>query len=489
VRIVLGGKRNHEVPFHSYHFWPSTRGWRAGRLGGRRFDGDDAAAAESRGPERAVTAAESVPGNHSRGDGLPPMRTILHIDMDAFFASVEQQADPALRGRPVAVCGANARTVVMTASYEARARGVKTGMPLPEAKARCPELIVVAGHCDWYTETCRRLASICGDYTPLVELFSIDEAFLDVTASLRLFGGAEAIARAIKARVRRHLGLTASVGVGPNKLLAKLASGLRKPDGLVVVRPADVPSLMERLPVQELCGIGPSLTRQLADLGIATCGALGRAPLVLLVGRFGVVGHRLSAMGRGEDETPVLPQGSPEDDAPGPSGVTDAKSVGHSMTLDRNVWDLERLERCLLGLAGMVGRRLRRYALAGTVVMLVLRYADFTTFSRQRRIGRPIDDDQEIYRAARSILRMVQLTQAVRLVGISLSGLAGESSQLPLFEAWRRRRQLLAAVDAVHDRHGEEALCWGPLLTQSDRYGIVISPAWRPDGLRDYSRR
>jgi len=151
-------------------------------------------------------------------------RAILHIDMDAFFASVEQQANPALRGKPIAVCGANARTVVMTASYEARAWGVKTGMSLPEAKARCPRLIVVAGHYEWYTETCRRLVAICRDYTPMVELFSIDEAFLDVTASLRLFGGAEAIARAIKARVRRHLGLTASVGIAANKLLAKLAS-------------------------------------------------------------------------------------------------------------------------------------------------------------------------------------------------------------------------------------------------------------------------
>jgi DNA polymerase-4 len=416
------------------------------------------------------------------------VRTILHIDMDAFFASVEQQADPALRGRPVAVCGANARTVVMTASYEARARGVKTGMSLPEAKARCPELIVVAGHCDWYTETCRRLAAICGDYTPLVELFSIDEAFLDVTASLRLFGGVEAIARAVKARVRRHLGLTASVGVAPNKLLAKLASGLQKPDGLVVVKPADVPSLMERLPVQELCGIGPSLTRQLADLGITTCGALGQAPLKLLVNRFGVIGRRLSAMGRGEDETPVLPLSSPDEDAPGSSRQTDAKSVGHSMTLDRNVWDLERLERYLLELAGMVGRRLRRYALAGTVVTLVLRYADFTTFSRQRRLGRLINDDQEIYRAARSILRMVRLAQAVRLVGVSLSDLAGESIQLSLFEAWQRRRQLLAAVDTVHDRYGEEALCWGPLVARTHRHGVVISPAWRPGGLRDYSK-
>jgi len=409
-------------------------------------------------------------------------RSILHIDMDAFFASVEQQANPSLRGKPIAVCGAGARTVVMTASYEARARGVKTGMSLPEAKAHCPELIMVAGHHEWYTETCRRLAAICRDYTPLVELFSIDEAFLDVTDSLHLFGGAEAIARAIKARVRGHLGLTASVGIAPNKLLAKLASGLKKPDGLVIVHPADVPSLLERLPVNELCGIGPSITKQLSALGIATCGELGRAPLSRLVGRFGMLGRRLSAMGRGEDDAAVVPQALPADEASGLSGEAGAKSagpagaksVGHSMTLDRNVWDRERLDRYLLELAGMVGRRLRRHALAGHVVTVTLRYADFTTFSRQQRGGRPINDDGEIHRIARSILDGLQLTRAVRLVGVTLSDLIGESDQLPLFDGWRRRNRLLAAVDAVHDRYGEGALLWGELLGHNRRNGVVI---------------
>lgn len=407
-------------------------------------------------------------------------KTILHIDMDAFFASVEQQANPALRGKPVAVSGANARTVVMTASYEARAWGVKTGMSLPEAKALCPSLLVVAGHHEWYTETCRRLTAICQDYTPGVELFSIDEAFLDVTDSLLLFGGADAIARAIQARLRGHLGLTASVGIAPNKLLAKLASGLKKPDGLVVVDHTDVPALLERLPVQKLCGIGPSTARQLAGLGITTCGTLGRAPLSLLVGRFGSLGRRLSAMGRGEDDAPVRPQGSPVEEAAA------AKSVGHSMTLDRNVWDRDLLERYLLELAGMVGRRLRRHALAGRVVTVTLRYADFTTLTRQQRSDRPMNDDGEIFRAARSIIRALPLAQAVRLVGVSLSGLVGESAQVPLFDDWQRRRQLLSAVDAVHDRHGEGALMWGELLGHRRRQGAVISPAWRPHGLRDY---
>jgi DNA polymerase-4 len=157
------------------------------------------------------------------------------------------------------------------------------------------------------------------------------------------------------------------------------------------------------------------------------------------------------------------------------------------MTLDRNVWDRDRLERYLLELAGMVGRRLRRHSLAGTVVTVTLRYADFTTFTRQQRSGRPINDDGEIFRVARGMFDELRLTQAVRLVGVSVSGLAGESSQLSLFEGWRRRRELLAAVDAVNDRHGEGALLWGELLGHDRRNGVVISPAWRPNCVRDYA--
>jgi len=406
-------------------------------------------------------------------------RTILHIDMDAFFASVEQRVNPALRGKPIAVCGANSRTVILTASYEARAYGVKTGMMLHEAKALCPALILVPSDHTRYTDACRRLVAIYQDYTPLVELFSVDEAFLDLTNSLGLFGSAESVARTIKQRVRRELGLSASVGIAPNKLLAKLASGLKKPDGLVVVESAEVPMLLERLPVRELCGIGPALTRRLAELGITTCGALGRAPRALLVRQFGVIGYRLSAMGRGEDESPVAAtESAGGEEAP-------AKSVGHSMTLERNVADRKELPIYLLQLSEMVGRRLRKAALFGRVVTVTLRYADFTTFSRQQALGEAINDDRAIYRAALSLFDRIKLFQPVRLVGVSVSDLAEEPGQLPLFHEASRRQQLMAAIDDVNDRYGEWTLLWGTLLAR-DRHRAVISPAWRPKGVRDY---
>ena len=408
----------------------------------------------------------------------PMTRTVLHIDMDAFFASVEQRVNPSLRDKPVAVCGANTRTVILTASYEARAYGVKTGMMVRDAKACCPSLILVPGNHARYTDVCRRLVAIYQDYTPLVELFSIDEAFLDVTGCLRLFGDAESIARTIKQRVRHELGLSASVGIAPNKLLSKLASGLEKPDGLVIVDRTQVPALLELLPVQALCGIGPALTRRLADLAITTCGELGRAPLPWLVNQFGIVGRKLSAMGRGEDDAPVAPMASDGEEEPQP------KSVGHSMTLERDARGHRALEIHLLQLSDMVGRRLRKAGLFGRTVTLTLRYADFTTFGRQRTLGRLVNDDPAIYRAARALAREVALAQPVRLVGVSLSELAPAPAQLSLFEE-PRRRQLMEAIDAVNDRHGAWTLLWGSLLLR-DVHRAIISPSWRPKGARDY---
>jgi len=402
-------------------------------------------------------------------------RTILHIDMDAFFASVEQQVNPALRGKPIAVCGANSRTVVLTASYEARVFGVKTGMTLPEARALCPQMIIVESSHERYTDTSRRLLAIYQDYTPLVEVFSVDEAFLDLTGSESLFGHAGSIARAIKHRIRREMGLTASVGIAPNKLLAKLASGLSKPDGLVVIKPDDVPLLLAEMPVEELCGIGPSLAKKLAAMGIKTCGKLGRTPLKLLVHRFGVLGRRLSAMGLGRDDSPVVAlEAEPE-----------AKSIGHSMTLERDVSNRNRLEIHLLQLSEMVGRRLRRSGLFGQVITLTLRYADFKTFTRQRRLKHSINDDWEIYQSARGIFHGLRLSQAVRLVGVSLSDLARDPGQIPLFGDCLRRQRLMAAMDVINDRYGEETVLWGTLLSR-DRHRAVISPAWRPKGTKEY---
>jgi DNA polymerase-4 len=242
------------------------------------------------------------------------IRTIMHIDMDAFFASVEQQYNPSLRNKPIAVIGASRRTVVTSASYQARIFGVSAGMNPWEAKKRCPHLILVPGNNAKYTDTCIQFVAIFKRYTPLLELFSIDEAFLDITGSFTLFHSADHIAASIKNEIKDSLGLTCSIGIAPNKLLAKLASGLKKPDGLVAIKHDEVSSVLEDLPVNKLCGIGPHLERALSERGIKTCGQLGRTGTDALEKLFGSLGKQLHAMGQGSDDSPVIPL----DEAPPP---------------------------------------------------------------------------------------------------------------------------------------------------------------------------
>jgi len=402
-------------------------------------------------------------------------RIILHVDMNAFFAAVEQQNDPALRGKPVGVIGSSGRTVVTTCSYEARRYGVKTGMTVWQARQRCPELVLVVADNRKYTDTSKRIIAMMRDYTPLVEVFSIDEAFLDVTGSLALFGTPERIAYLLKARIRQAFGLTCSVGIAPNKLLAKLASDMQKPDGLTIIRPDQVTQVLETLPVQELCGIGSRTARQLRKLGIVSCGQLGRYPLKRLQRRFGLIGDKLHAMALGRDDSPVVPV---EAEAP-------VKSVGHSMTLREDVSAPEEIQRFLLQLAEMVGRRARRYGVSGRTVNLQVRLADFdTNLGRQTSLARHVNRSDEIYRAALAILDTLELTQPVRLLGIALSNLQHRSEQLPLFAEERRRALLAQAMDQVNDRFGEFTVNFASMLDNREKGSHVISPAWRPAGVR-----
>lgn len=405
------------------------------------------------------------------------MRSILHIDMNAFFASVEQRSDPVLRGRPMAVIGSERRGVILSPSYEARAFGVKTGMMYHEARRLCPGIVLVPAASSKYSHACEGLVAIWREFTPLVELFSIDEAFLDVTGCEALFGDPVRTAIRIKERIWERTGLTCSIGIGPNKLLAKLGSDMQKPDGLVLITPGDVPQVMEDLPVKELCGIGPNLTRRLAALGIRTCGELGRTPLGRLTARFGVVGERLRDMGRGEDDEPVMPLEAQEEE--------EAKSMGHSMTLAEDCTDRTALERHILHLAEKVGRRLRRGGYRGRTVSLVLRFADFHTFSRQRRLRHAVNHGLDIHAAAMGIFRGLELAQPVRLVGVGVSGLERRAAQMPLFEDERKRSFVAEAMDEINDRYGEFTVTWGS-LTERERHERVISPAWRPGGNRAY---
>ena len=399
-------------------------------------------------------------------------RTVMHFDMDAYFASVEQQCNPVLRGKPIAVIGSGARTVVTTASYEARKSGVKTGMTVFEVQRLCPEIIFVEGNNAKYTDTCAELARLYRQFTPLVEVFSVDEAFLDVTGSLALFGSARAIAQRIKAKIRRTFVLTCSAGIAPNKLLAKLASDLHKPDGLFEIAPAEVAAFLERLPVSKLCGIGEKLAGRLSALGIRTCGELGRTSPALLRHRFGIVGEVLHRMGRGEDESPVVALGS----------EPDAKSIGHSMTFSRDIYQQDILDAYLLQLAEMVGRRVRNSGFLGRTVSLTVRYADFTTFTRQHSLRDPVQGSLEIYRAAKQILRSIRLQQAIRLLGVTLSSLSRHAGQMPLFPEEQRWQMITRTMDRINNKHGDFAITWGSLLNRYHHPG-VISPAWRPEGV------
>jgi DNA polymerase-4 len=318
-------------------------------------------------------------------------------------------------------------------------------MPLGAAKRLCPGLLVVP--CDHvkYGEVSGRIMETLETFTPDLEPASIDEAYLDGTAVARRHGGAERLARAVKEAVLREVGLTCSAGVAPNKLLAKLASGMRKPDGLTVLAPGAVPALLEGLKVGELCGIGPATVAALGSLGVGTCGQLGRYPLEALVGRFGSMGGALLRMGRGEDDSPVRRADEKEE----------AKSIGHAETFDEDLSDRGRMEEILLRLAAKVGRRARSAGASGRRVTLTVRYADFTTFTRQSTLPSPIATDAAIAGEARGILRPLSLSQPVRLLGVTLGELTYGGGQADLFPADDRPLRVQDALDRINDRFGD----------------------------------
>jgi DNA polymerase-4 len=335
---------------------------------------------------------------------------------------------------------------------------------------------MVVGKNREYAAVSSKIMELMFDYTPLVETFSIDEAFLDISGSMSLFGTPENIARLLKSQIREQFGLTCSIGIAPNKLLAKLASDMQKPDGLTVIPPDCVSVIMEKTPIRDLCGIGKKTEKSLAMLGIRTCGDLGRFPVKILRQKFGIVGDHLQRMGLGLDDSPVVP----------PSESDQVKSVGHSMTLERDVEKREDILRYLLQLAEMVGRRMRRYRVTGRTVCLSVRYADFyTNFSRQLTLSDHTNLSEEIYHGAITLLDSVELTQPVRLLGIKLSNLRRQEEQLSLFTGDTKKTQLAQAMDEVNSRFGEFSVTYGSLLGDGETRGSsVISPAWRPKGIR-----
>ncbi len=398
-----------------------------------------------------------------RGDGtrdgpactLPAVREILHIDMDAFFASVEQRDDPSLQGKPVLVGGPSARGVVAAASYEARKFGVHSAMPMVEAKRRCPNAIVLAPRRERYVELSHAVFAIFRRYTPLVEGLSLDEAFLDVSASRSLFGDGPTIARCIKEQIRKETLLTASAGVAPCKFVAKVASDLRKPDGLVIVPEGQSQTFLDPLPLEKIWGLGQTSSKRLRQAGFRTVGDLARSNPEKLVRLLGDRGKHVWELALGHDDRPVVSEWR-------------AKSIGAEDTFETDLADVHELERCLLSQSGRVARRLLKQGYSAYVVSVKIKLADFTVRTRQTRLAEPVFDTLSIYEAAKELLDRFDLQGAkVRLTGIQMSELTDVPMQPTLFpDANVQRRERLEHVMAqVADRFGGHGLLRADLLT------------------------
>jgi DNA polymerase-4 len=392
-------------------------------------------------------AAPASPAHH-----VLTMPTIIHADLDAFYASVEVLDDPSLRGKPVIVGGGpNERGVVMAASYEARTFGVASAMPLRTAGRRCPTGIFLPGRPDRYRELSDQVMAIFASFTPLVEPISLDEAFLDVTGSAAVFGDGAQIARAIKDRVLTEAGLVVSVGVATNKLCAKVASDLRKPDALVVVPPGGEAEFLAPLPIRRLWGVGPQAQAALADYGVATIGQLAALPPGTLHRRFGRHGDDLSARARGVDHGTVQAMAGP-------------KSVGHEHTFGTDTRDRGRLETTLLDLADSVATRLRRHELAARAVQLKLRYEGFETLTRQAPLPHATRETDALYDGALVLLRRTLVEgRGVRLIGLTAISLT-DAQQLTLFDRADRADRLTTSIDAVRRRFGDGAITRARLL-------------------------
>jgi DNA polymerase IV len=387
-----------------------------------------------------------------------PAEPILHVDMDAFYASVETIKDPSLAGRPVVVGGLGGRGVVTSASYEARAFGVTSAMPIVRARRLCPHAIFLSNDFDSYVEYSQRIRTIFDSYTPLVEPLSLDEAFLDVSGSIKLFGSPVEIARRIKADVGA-VGLPCTVGVAPNKFLAKLASTRAKPDGLMVIPHDTIETFLHPLPSRALWGVGEQTGEVLRRLGLNTIGDIAAVPRRTLERAVGdAMGAHLFALARGHDDRPVTP------DEP-------AKSVGSEVTFDRDLDDTDEILRELLRLSDRTAGRLRAKGLCGRTVTVKIRWSNFKTITRSRTLDREVDTAPDIYSVVRSLYERLDPDRPrIRLLGVSVSGLTPgpPGLQLDLLSGPARPgwHEASVAIDAIRGRFGDGSL--GPATLLDD---------------------
>ena len=396
--------------------------------------------------------------------------TILHVDLDAFFAAVEQRDRPELRGRPVVVGGGrNDRGVVSAASYEARRYGIHSAMPLRTAAGLCRDAVFVPVDGRKYAAVSREVMQLLRRYTPAIEQISIDEAFLDVAGSEILHGNPATIARSIKSSVSAELELTASVGVATTKLVAKVASDLEKPDGLVVVAAGTEAAFLAPLPISRLWGVGARTAAALTEFGVRTIGDLAALPDDVLARRFGRQGSLLAQRARGVDPSPV-------------SAADPARSVSHEHTFERDTSDGEELERTLLALAEGVAGRLRAGGVKARTVAVKVRDASFTTITRQRTLQEPTDQTEDIYRAALDLARPHLRGLRVRLLGIAASHL-GTGEQMALFAVDDdRRRRATAAADEIRRRYGSRAIRRARLIDAGVAEPFERDPTTAPEG-------
>jgi DNA polymerase-4 len=394
-------------------------------------------------------------GDVGRGDvGRGDARTILHIDMDAFYASVEERDRPELRGKPLIVGGTSGRGVVAAANYAVRRYGVRSAMPMGEALRRCPTAICVPPRMARYQEVSEQVFAIFREFTPLVEGLSLDEAFLDVTASQQLLGNAESIASEIRRRIVRQTGLTASVGIAPNKLLAKIASDLNKPDGMCRIDADNVHRILDGLPIDKLFGVGPKTLPAVQSAGIRSCGDLRRASDEVLWRVFGKHGKSMRDRASGLDDRPVLPN-------------REEKSISAEETFAVDIRGSPELKVRLLRLADRTASRLRAHGLAAGRVSVKIRRGDFTTFTRQRALGQPSQDTALVSAAATALLEewlAQQPNAAVRLLGVGAGDLQ-LLRQPDLFAGGSAQGAGLdAAIDGIRGRFGPAMLTRASLL-------------------------
>jgi DNA polymerase-4 len=386
-------------------------------------------------------------------------RAILHVDMDAFYAAIEQRDRPELRGKPVIVGadprGGQGRGVVSTASYEARRFGVGSAMPISEAYRRCPDGIYVPVDMKKYAEVSDQVMEVLGRFTDLVEPISIDEAFLDVTGSTRMHGPPETLARSLKDAIRDRTSLTASVGVATSKLVAKIASDLRKPDGLVIVPPGTEAAFLAPLPVRRLWGVGPKTEERLLALGVHTIGDIVTQQARLQKKLGDGIDH-LAGLARGEDERGVIAHGD------------EAKSMGQEHTYDEDTTDMKRLRRTLLSLCDAVARRLRQHGVRSRTVTLKYRTEGFETFTRAETLPRSTDSGDAMFAVAWRLFEGIHRGRKVRLLGIYASGLAA-GDQLDMFPDETRPADRVR--DAVTEKFGRAALTRASLLPGARKRG------------------